>query len=487
MRSVGSHNVVELGSTDDVLDATARLRRVGPGEGDLVIAVPGGAPLLAHPVFLAALRGVADGRPVVLVTDDERARAMASGLRVPAYASLSAYVSRSVDPTERLEAARRAALARIARVPRRTWRIERRAAAAVAMVLAASLAVLAPSAELVVAGNTAAVGPLQLELRTIPSGAIAARELSEQVTAKVQGRASGSRVELAKASGAALFKNLRTDPVTIPAGTRVWTEQNVRFTTTQTKTVPASIIVPFLVSAVLIPIEAEQAGKGGNVSRDTITNAEEKRVLVTNPDPTSGGDERRIPIVRQEDYAAAATRLEDALNAAAQERLGRWKQEPPSEMRVEDAVARTDATRTPLATEIVGREVATFELQGTARARAYAVPAAEPRQTALRELAEATQDGYALLADSAALEVAPAITGDGITWRVTARGTQRPRLDEWSLRLALWGADRARVEALLAERDLTLVSLRSHPEWWPRLPVLPLRIAVRETAVAAAR
>lgn len=475
-----------LGAGDGLLEAAARVRGAD-GDGDVVVVVPANAPLLMNSFFLGTLKDEAavHGRGLVLVTADERARAMASGLRVPAYASLGARAVGIVDDTEHLERARRAALSGVA-VRRVRAPVDWLRVAGVAGAIAALVAIAWPSADIVVAGNVMPVGPIELGLATAPAGAIPARELSAPIVAKTQGAATGSRSELSKATGTVRLRNLRTDAVALPSGTALWTDANVRFRTTRAITIPPSSFAPFFFADVFVPIEAEQAGKTGNVARGAITRTGDRRVEAVNLDPTSGGNERKIPIVTEADYAAASAKLDEALAVAAREQLVRWKQSPLDGMRVEDAVAASALTRTS-ASEVVGKEVATFELSATGQARAYAVPAAEPRATALRELADRTREGYDVVDQSVSLQSVPEITQGGLTWRVAASGSQRARFDSWSLRLALWARERDDAEALLEERGLHVVSMRASPEWWPRLPLVPLRIQVRETAATAYR
>src|SRR2546427_4644758 len=104
--------VVHLSGADGLLAAAERLREA-KDDGDVVLVVPESAPLLANPLFLRALREERPERPLALVTPNARARAMASGCRLPAYASLAAYQQKTLDPTEPLERARTLAIAEI--------------------------------------------------------------------------------------------------------------------------------------------------------------------------------------------------------------------------------------------------------------------------------------------------------------------------------------------------------------------------------------
>jgi len=80
---------------------------------------------------------------------------------------------------------------------------------------------------------------------------------------------------------------------------------------------------------------------------------------------------------------------------------------------------------------------------------------------------------------------ATTVTDDGVTWRITARASERPRVDGGSVQAALAGQDRATAARVLEGRGILLRELRMSPSWWPRLPLVPLRIEVRSAEQAA--
>src|SRR5213079_1994109 len=73
-----------------------------------------GAPFARNAVFLEVARTLAGQRRVSLVSSDPRARSIAASVHVPAYASLGSLEREELDPTEKLGAPRRAALASVA-------------------------------------------------------------------------------------------------------------------------------------------------------------------------------------------------------------------------------------------------------------------------------------------------------------------------------------------------------------------------------------
>lgn len=481
--------LVHVSAEDGLLESASRVRRA-QGTDELVLIVPEGAPVLLNPLFLRTLREIHPGRPVALVTPDLRGRAIASGIRLPAYASVAAYEEKSVDPTEQLERARVEAIAGIGRErARRRARRFRLVAALIALLLLALT--VGPSAQVIVAADVVPIGPIEARIATGAPGGVSATRFVGQVSGKVTGIASGARYTRTRATGTVTFQNGTTDAVTIPAGTIVSTpasQGGVQFRTTQTKTLPASSIIPFFFfGTVDVPIEAVVEGPSGNVDAGAIKQAS-GRMSVKNTQPTSGGSETRIAIVQIGDYNAASARLDQAIDAQAKDKMREWAATLGPDLRIEDAYASRGIDRTA-SVDIVGMEGHdTFDLAATVEITAFAVASDEPtgpRGAGLRALAELLRPGYELVPELSHADVkAVSASAGGLTWVVTAEGKQRPKLDSVDLQLALAGQDRQGARTVLAARGMTLDELHAFPSWWPRLPVLPLRIDVRSAAGA---
>ncbi|OLC56909.1 MAG: hypothetical protein AUH85_04565 [Chloroflexi bacterium 13_1_40CM_4_68_4] len=472
--------LVYLGADDGLLEASSRAARAA-ADGELVIVAPEGAPLLANPLFLETLRDLADGRQLVLVTADLRGRALASGVRIPAYASVGAYEQRTVDATEELEQARVEAIARIGRERRRRRAVQRRTVVAIALAMILLLAFV-PSAEVTVAGEQTAIGPVELDVIATTAGSITATSFVTRLSASADGTASGSRIARVEATGSERVTNASTDRIDVAVGTLVWTASNVMFRTTQAKTIPPSTLFPFFVNEVQIPIEAVEAGTAGNVGRGEIRNVADRRLRVFNDQPTAGGEEKSFPVVMPVDYTAASTKLDRGIDAALRDQLGVWSAALPEDKRMEDHYATRTLSRTTSA-DVVGKEVDAFRLTASVEVSAFAVPRDEPRASAVRELARGVPAEHELVPESITVDTTSVkLAADGLTWHVVARGMQRAHLDEGALQLALAGQDRSSAASLLKDRGMKLLELSASPSWWPRLPVLPLRIGVRLAA-----
>ncbi|HEV8230452.1 MAG TPA: hypothetical protein VGQ86_10870, partial [Candidatus Limnocylindria bacterium] len=248
---VAGRTTIDLGARATVLESVERIAS-SPADGDLVLSIAPGAPVARNAVFFEVARRAAGSRRLAIVSPDARARALASSVHVPAFASATALERHELDATEPLTAARRAALVRPVR-PRRVGPSPLRILGVFASLLAAAVVlagVVAPTATVVVAPVSKALGPFEFDLRAGPEGDItSARTLAGNVSAKYTADATDSRTEESKAKGVARFSNQSTQDVRIPKFTFVRTRENVRFQTTEEKVIPRSqitVIPPFV-------------------------------------------------------------------------------------------------------------------------------------------------------------------------------------------------------------------------------------------------
>jgi hypothetical protein len=489
--------VIDLGAGATILDAAQQLSQVE--SPDVVIVVPAGAPLTRNAAFLDVLRRRAGERRVVLVSSEARARSLAASVHMKAFSSIAALDRHELDATEHLSDARRAVMATMRRpaVVRRGLSPVRALAIFLSLLMAAGilLAVVAPSATVVVAATTTPLGPYEYDLRAGPNGGdIKATTLfDDKLSAKTTGTATGSRLDEARATGVEKFSNLTTNDIRIPTGTLVQTTDSppIRFLTTEDKVLPRSSILPLpTVGTVLINIRAIDAGTQGNVGADKITRGASTEYLVTNPAPTTGGKSDQIPVVTQADYDKAVQQADADVQRAAEQRTAAWKAEAPKTATVYGVVARKTGVATP-ASDVVGKELTkekpTFEITVTGSATAYSVDASEPKATGIARLKEELPAGMDLDEKSAIVDlVIPAsVAADGVHWRVQAKGTQYARVNKVQLTSALAGRGYDEIGTVARRFGFELKSFTPWPSWWPRLPVLDSRITI-ELAPAAA-
>ncbi|HLZ48273.1 MAG TPA: hypothetical protein VKR80_06435, partial [Candidatus Limnocylindria bacterium] len=430
---------------------------------------------------------LAGARRVAIVSSDPRARSIAASVHVPAYATLGSLEREELDPTERLGAPRRAALATVAaRRPSPSLGSPARAigiAASVLGAIALLLVVTLPSAAVTVTPSAVPMPAATFTLRAGPGGDIPAQPLTGTITTKVTGTATGSRDDPIKATGIVRFTNQTTDDVTIPKGTIVQTSTangRVQFVTTETKTLPKSVIVFVTVipGTVDVAVEAAVGGVAGNVAANRIVVSNNSRYAVTNPAPTTGGDTKKIPVVKAEDYTAATAKavVDRALSDAANDQKLKWKAQLPPDAVV--YVGTPSLTSQGSLADVVGKEVATFDVPVSATVQGFAVSGDQPTKAAAERYRTMALPGNVLDERTAQYNAVASVADNGVTWRITASGSQSPQLDAARIRGALAGRTPAEARAMLASQGLTVTDLRLFPGWWPRLPLLDARIAV---------
>jgi hypothetical protein len=268
----------------------------------------------------------------------------------------------------------------------------------------------------------------------------------------------------------------------------------VFFQTLEEKVIPRSqitVIPPFVTfGSVDIAIEAVEPGPQGNVAANTITTSDRSSYSVTNPQPTSGGDSKKIPVVTQTDYDLAVARSDDPLRAAGNDQVERWKKQVDSKQAVYGVSVRRTSVTAP--GEIVGKELKegqpTFELTVAGDATGYSVAASEPRATALTKLRAQADPEHDIDGDHAIIDVVvgPAVASDGVHWRVRGRASQFPRVNRAALSAALAGHGFGEIRDVVEQRRLSVVRVTIWPAWWPRLPVLDSRIDIQPEAPASA-
>ncbi|HEV8470562.1 MAG TPA: baseplate J/gp47 family protein [Candidatus Limnocylindria bacterium] len=480
--------VVDLGPDATILDAAQRLAGADPGQ-DVVLVVPAGAPLTRNAAFLDVLNRRAGGRRLVMVSSDAKARSLAASVHLRTFASLAALERHELDATEHLTDARRVALATIAAVGTRRVSLGRALAVFISLLMATGIliAVVAPSATVVLAANASPLGPSEYDLRAGPNGDIKATSQTVPVTAKTTVKPTGSRTDEFRAQGVERFTNLTTNDIRIAKGTIVRTNEGIRFQTTEDKTLPHSTLLPFTISTVNISIQAVDAGPSGNVPPQKITVSPSLDYTVTNPVETLGGDSKKIQIVQQADYDIAVAQSDLDLKKAADEQTKVWQTQAARGSVVYGAFVRRTSVSPP--GDVVGKEkeakegATPIEITVNGTATGYTVVDTEPKATAVNKLANELQPGMDLVRDNAVVDVViPAsVAEDGVHWRVRARAQQSTRPQRAQMTAALAGRAFEDVAKIARDSGFQLVRIDYWPAWWPRLPVLDSRITIEVT------
>ena len=154
----------------------------------------------------------------------------------------------------------------------------------------------------------------------------------------------------------------------------------------------------------------------------------------------------------------------------------RWKAQLPADTVV--YVGTPSLTSQGSVADVVGKEVATFDVPVTATVQGFAVAGDQPTKAAAERYRTMALPGNVLDERTAQYNAVASVADNGVTWRITASGAQSPQLDAARIRGALAGRTPAEARATLESQGLKVTDLRVFPGWWPRMPLLDARIAV---------
>jgi hypothetical protein len=346
----------------------------------------------------------------------------------------------------------------------------------------AALGAVLPAASVTIHPRAVAVGPLTYELRprTHTAG-------GEQLTSTQQGEATGHRMKRTAASGVILLINYSDENVTVPAGTRVSVHGDVEFQTTQAVTVPDSFFG--FVGTANAPIQAVERGPGGNVAANAIDTIEDRDVdralrgqgpndrRVRNDEPTSGGAEQQLRVVRKSDITAVTDAIRQDLQAQLQDERGQggedriYPRQGAPKVQIDVPADLEGHTST---------EPFTFELTGTLTDDLPYVLRADAEAAAAEAVASdetAAPKNYAIEPDTVKVELGQAtLDGSDVVVQAQVTAEASPQYDTSTIGSRIAGRTKAGAEAELASIGRTTVTL--WPFWVDRVPKLEWRISV---------
>lgn len=317
---------------------------------------------------------------------------------------------------------------------------------------------------------------------------IPARSVGIEVDASAKVDTTGSKdIPSEKAHGTALFTNLLSDQVTIPAGTIIRTSaaQPIRFVTLADTTLPGK-----LGQTVEVDIEAVEPGFEGNLPSSRINEVEgllATRIAVTNPQPTRGGDVTEVQAIDQADY--------DRVRALALQQI---QQRAYASMQTDPFIALQDAEFIPADTLAVvliafetysgtiGQQAVQVELNMRATVQGIAIDERLARQAAYDELAKKVGTGYQISADTMLFkrgEVTQIDDQRRVTFIMQGAGDVLAAVPSDKVRQLVRGQSIHAASSRL-ESNFPLVeppTIQVWPGFWPIMPLLPLRIEVEIT------
>ncbi len=356
--------------------------------------------------------------------------------------------------------------------------------AGIYVILPGATIYLTPASNQVTALTTVIADPAATQV-DVSNGIIPARIVGVEVQGSATIDTTGTRQQPSeKARGVALFTNLIPEQVTIPTGTVVRTSaaEPVRFVTLVDATLAGEVG-----ATVEVPVEAVEAGFGGNLPSNRINQIEgvlSTRLAVTNPTPTRGGDEIEVRAVSQEDH--------DRVRALVLQQL---QQRAYAEMQTDPYIALLETEFVPIESlsvvliqdEIysgyVGQAAEQVNLTMRATVQGVAINELFARQVVYARLAEKVGPGYQIGPASLVFRRGEATQIDEqrrVTLIMQGAGDVLAAIEPAQVQQMVRGLT-VQEAALRLNRELPLAVppvIQTWPSFWPFMPVLPLRIQV---------
>ncbi len=264
--------------------------------------------------------------------------------------------------------------------------------------------------------------------------------------------------------------------LTVPAGTRVTTDDGIAFATTGAIDVPPKQLGTVSAAAI-------QPGTGGNVKAGALTHAEglADGVTITNRRAATGGTDKAVSAVSQDDFDRIGGIATEVLRRVAERELAATMSDSGTVF--PQTVNVAILSQTPLTN--VGDPADAVMMEYRAVATALALPEDTLRTLAEEMLQRAAPPGYTVLpgtADARVIGDASADKSGAVDVRLRATGSVVPELAATSLRAAIAGERPGTAAAQLQER----LHLQSPPEIhltpeivpWQWLPRRASRISI---------
>jgi hypothetical protein len=371
------------------------------------------------------------------------------------------------------------------RRPRPAARSVPRAAIAAILVLllmaGAAFATVLPGATITIHPDPVAVGPVSYSVRppVQPSD-------TEPLQSTQSGEATGHRTRRTSATGVVTLSNYSPFVVFVPQGTLVSADGVVFFATRQAVSVPDSAF--FFAGTADVEVDAVEPGTAGNVPSDAINRVEDEKVdrqlrqgapqnrRVRNSDPTAGGSETALHVVRRADVV----RVRDAVTGDLESQLADALTSDPQRVYPTMEPPRAEI---PVPDELVGHvseEPFTFELTGTMpldRTFVWRMDAESEAIAAFRADEGAVPPNTTLAEETITVAIGEAaLDGDTIVVQTTVTADAVPELDQKAIQRRLVGMTAAEAQDALSSIGPSDVSL--WPAWVDRVPRLDWRISI---------
>jgi hypothetical protein len=283
-----------------------------------------------------------------------------------------------------------------------------------------------------------------------------------------------------KARGVAVFRNLTSDAVTIPAGTIV---EAARDALVQFVTLEEGVVEAGVGKTIELNVEAVEGGAAGNLPVDSlivIRGALGLSLSVTNPEPTSGGRERASVQASDADRARAKELLMKSLDERAR---GEFLNSVSSgDILFEETIAVSQ-----IISEVydppAGAAGTTLTLTMQVEYAARYASASDLTQLASLALNASLPSGFRAASDEVTIESAGAPVldeGGSARWQIRAERQITRSVDPAYITYLVRGLNvneaRSRLEESFSWESEPEISM--FPSWWKWIPLLPFRIEV---------
>ncbi len=508
-----SVQVIHLFEEDDIVSIGDQLNWVQ--EPQVVLVLPPKGVVLTRSVDLALLRRRADEQrlEVGLVTTDHRVTSQAKEIGIPTFPSLRMATRNRrrwwrgrrqkkwagqpllISSQDRAEVKKR----RSARPDWQRWSM--RYLAIILYII--TLAVLFVTAVYTIPGATVKLEPeLQsievrrqivvdplLEAENASGSSVPGRVLTSIQEWQADVETTGiAEVADASASGRVAIFNRVEEPVTVPAGTRVRTSTGNRivFQTMEPVEIPGVVG-----GTAEVDIVAIEPGLEGNVRANLINRLEgplNRQLEVRNLQPTSGGGVRLEQAVTEGDQQRLKSQIMQQLQVRALAEME--GQLSDREFLARDSL-RLIRTLQETYSHFPGEQTDRLALEIRAELQATAVDESQAVSLVYEELVSSVAPGFELVPESLHFSSGSIIDIDGegrVTFEMIGGGLVAARLTVDELLNQIAGHDIGVAAAYLYER-LPLrdyPTVRVWPDWFGRLPYLPVRIRTQiDTGIQA--
>lgn len=497
--------IIRLEPHDDIVSASDKM---GWGQTARILIVwPETGQILNRRLDLVLMqrRSTTLGAQLILVSSNPRVRFHARQLRIPVFKSLRQAQNshwrlerryrraQPVQTLERLKMDRMEPLAKRLPPHPQPASVSLHPAARLAffaigvLALLTMAAFLLPSAELELKPSME-IQDITINVQAKPglsttqlSGVVPMRLEKVVVEGRDQLPANGSLLLGSQpAVGQVQFKNLTGEPVSIPLGSGVHSlgQEAIRFVTTQSGEVPAGSG-----KVLTLPVQSLQPGSEGNLPAGSLRAVEGllgTQVSVVNLGPTRGGRDQYFPAPNEGDRMLLTGQLLEALSKTALQEL--QNNLAPGDLLVStdpELVRTLEKSFDPVRTEPADQ----LSLSLTLEFQAPVVLGDDLRSLAAAVLDANLPPGFSPLPDTLEIEhlTSPAAGNDAIiSWKLRARRQLQAQISPaQAVQLCLGRSPAEAKQRLSAALPLQATPhITITPAWWPRMPVVPLRIGV---------